>query len=158
MADYKPKQFFGTAQTVFNYTTADIAAGNFSGAGTDFDNTSDASVPYATHAMCMLECDYASAPTAGQVVELWCLPLNVDGTDDTTDAPSGTASNGGVYLGAWVLDDVTTLQRRWMVISLEGLTAFTPYVKNGSSTAMDCDGGTSGLVVKITPFVTGVTG
>lgn len=156
MADIKPKQFFGTAQTVFNYTTADIAAGNFSGAGTDFDNTSDGSVPYATHAMCMLECDYASAPTAGQTVDLYCLPLNVDGTDDTTDAPSGTTVGGGVYLGSWVLSAVTTLQRRWMVISLEGLTAFTPYVKNGSSTAMDCDGGTSGLVVKITPFVTGV--
>lgn len=158
MADYKPKQFFGTAQTVFNYTSADISASNFSPAGTDFDNTSDSSVPYADQAMCMLECDYASAPTAGQVIELWCLPLNVDGADDTTDAPSGTASNGAVYMGAWVLDDTTTLQRRWMVCSLEGLTAFTPYVRNGSSTAMDCDGGTSGLVVKITPFVVGATG
>ena len=158
MADVKPKQFFGTAQTVFNYTSADITAGNFSGAGTDFDNTSDASVPYATHAMCMLECDYASAPTAGQVVELWGLMLNVDGTDDCTDAPATTASNGANFLGAWVLDDTTTLQRRWCVISLEGITGFTPYVKNGSSTAMDCDGGTSGLVVKITPFVIGVTG
>ena len=64
MADYKPKQFFGTAQTVFNYTSADITAGNFSPAGTDFDNTTDGSVPYADRAMCMLECDYASAPTA----------------------------------------------------------------------------------------------
>ena len=158
MADYKPKQFFGTAQTVFSYTTADITAGNFSGGGTDFDNTSDASVPYATHAMCMLECDYASAPTAGQVVELWGLMLNIDGTDDETDAPSGTASNGAHFLGNWMLDDSTGLQRRWMVIPLEGITGFTPYVKNGSSTAMDCDGGTSGLVVKITPFVVGVTG
>ena len=99
---------------------------------------------------------YASAHTAGQTVDLYCLPLNVDGTDDRTDAPSGTTVGGGVYLGSWVLSAVTTLQRRWMVISLEGITGFTPYIKNGSSTAMDCDGGTSGLVVKITPFVTGV--
>lgn len=158
MADYKPKQFFGTAQTVFNYTTADITAGNFSGAGTDFDNTSDASVPYATHAMCMLECDYASAPTAGQPVELWGLMLNIDGTDDETDAPSGTSANGAHFLGYWVLDDSAGLQRKWVTISLAGITGFTPYVRNGSSTAMDCDGGTSGLVVKITPFVVGVTG
>lgn len=158
MADYKPKQFFGTAQTLFNYTSADISAGNFSAAGTDFDNTSDGSVPYADYGMAMLECDYASAPTAGQSVELWCLPLNVDGTDDTTDAPSGTANNGAVFLGAWALDDSTGLQRRWTVIGLLGLTGFTPYVKNGSSTAMDCDGGTSGLVVKVTPFVLGTTG
>lgn len=82
----------------------------------------------------------------------------MDGTDDVTDAPSGTASNGAVMLCSWTLDDTTTLQRRWAVCSLEGLTAFTPYVKNGSSTAMDCDGGTSGLVVKITPFVIGATG
>lgn len=158
MADYKPKQFFGTAQTVFNYTTADISAGNFSPAGTDFDNTSDASVPYADMAMCMLECDYASAPTVGQTVELWALPLNVDGTDDVTDAPATTASGGAVLLGSWALAAVTTLQRRWMVCSLAGLTGFTPYVKNGSATAMDCDGGTSGLIVKITPFVDGSVG
>jgi hypothetical protein len=158
MADYKPKQFFGAAQTVFNYTTADITAGNFSPAGTDFDNTSDASVPYADHAICMLECDYATAPTAGQTVELWALPLNVDGTDDVTDAPSGTASGGAIYLCSWMLAATTTLQRRWAVCSLAGITGFTPYVKNGSSTAMDCDGGTSGLVVKITPFVVGATG
>jgi hypothetical protein len=158
MADYKPKQFFGTAQTVFNYTAADITAGNFSPAGTDFDNTSDASVPYADRAMCMLECDYAVAPTAGQVVELWGLPLNVDGGDDVTDAPSGTASGGAVPLCSWPLAASTGLQRRWAICSLEGLTAFTPYIRNGSTTAMDCDGGTSGLVVKITPFVVGATG
>lgn len=158
MADYKPKQFFGTAQSVFAYTTADISAGNFSPAGTDYDNTTDSSVPYADRAMCMLECDYASAPTFGQTVELWGLILNINGTADATDAPSGTASNGATYLGSWTLDDTTTLQRRWMVCSLEGITAFTPYVKNGSSTAMDCDGGTSGLVVKITPFVVGAVG
>jgi len=157
MADYKPKQFFGTAQTVFNYTTADITAANFSPAGTDFDNTSDASVPYATNAMCMLECDYASAPAFGTVVELWGLMLNIDGTDNATDAPATTASNGANFLGSWTLDDTTTLQRRWMVIDLEGITGFTPYVKNGSATSMDCDGGTSGLVVKITPFVVGIT-
>lgn len=158
MADYKAKQFFGTAQTVFNYSSADITAGNFSPAGTDFDNTSDSSVPYADRAMCMLECDYASAPTEGQTVDLYALMLNIDGTDDETDAPSGAATNGAHYLGSWVLDNSTGLQRRWMVCSLEGITAFTPYVKNGSSTDMDCNGGTSALVVKITPFVIGSVG
>lgn len=157
MADYKPKQFFGTAQTVFNYTTADITSANFSPAGTTFDNTSDASVPYADRAMCVLECDYASSPTAGQVVELWALIQNIDGTSDETDAPATTASNGAHWLGSWILDDVATTQRRWMTINLEGITAFTPYIKNGSSTAMDCDAGQA-LVVKITPFVVGSVG
>jgi hypothetical protein len=158
VADYKPKQFFGTAQTVLNYTTADITAGNFSPAGTDFDNTSDASVPYADQAMCMLECDYASAPTAGQTVDLYALMLNIDGTDDETDAPATTVVGGGHYLGSWTLSASTGLQRRWMVCNLDGITGFTPYVKNGSSTDMDCNGGTSGLVVKITPFVVGAAG
>jgi len=157
VADHKTKQFFGTAQTVFNYSSADITAGNFSPAGTDFDNTTDAAVPYADRAVATLACDFAVAPTAGQSVELWALPLNVDGTADTTDAPSGANSNGAVFLGAWSVDDTTSLQRRWTVISLEGLTAFTPYVKNATGQTMDVTASDSALVVKIQPFAVGVT-
>jgi len=97
MADYKPKMFFGTAQTVFNSAT-DIGSGAFSAAGTDFDNTTDASVPYATNAVAMIEMpDWAAAPVAGTTVELWGLMVDTDGTDDDTDAPSGAASGGARY-------------------------------------------------------------
>ncbi len=156
MADYKPKMFFGTAQTVFD-SAVDIAGGNFSGAGTAFDNTSDTSVPYATHAVAMIEMpDWAAAPGAGTAVELWGLMVDTDGTDDDTDAPSGTASGGARPLGAWVVAAADALQRREIVIDLTGIRKFTPYIKNGTTQNMNNDGGTN-MVVKITPFVVGVT-
>lgn len=158
MADYKPKQFFGTAQTVFDSATDIAGSGTFSGAGTAFDNTSDASVPYATHALAMIEMpDWAAAPVAGTTVELWGLMVDTDGTDDDTDAPSGTASGGAKFLGAWVIAAADALQRREIVIDLVGIRKFTPYIKNGTAQNMNNDGGTN-MVVKITPFVVGVTG
>ena len=156
MADYKPKMFFGTAQTVFNLAT-DIAANAFSGAGTDFDNTTDASVPYATNAVAMIEMpDWAAAPVAGTVVELWGLMVDTDGTDDDTDAPASAASGGARFLGSWVVAAADALPRREIVIDLTGVRKFTPYVKNGTGQNMNNDGGTN-MVVKITPFVVGVT-
>jgi hypothetical protein len=156
MADVKTKMFFGTAQTVFNSTT-DIAGGAFSGAGTEFDNTSDAAVPYATHANAMIEMpDWAAAPVAGTTVQLWGLMSDVDGADNDTDAPASAASGGARFLGAWPIAAADALQRRTIVISLEGITAFVPYIFNGTAQNMNNDGGTA-MVVKITPFTYGVT-
>ena len=156
MADYPTKQLFGTAQTVFN-SASDIAAGNFSAAGTEFTNN-DAAVPAAPYALAMAEFpDWAAAPVAGTVVELWGTLTNIDGTDDDTDAPSGTASGGARFFGAWVIAAADALQRRTIVISLEGVTSgFVPYIKNGTGQNMNNDGGTS-CVVKITPFTYGIT-
>jgi hypothetical protein len=156
MADYKPKMFFGTAQTVFNSAT-DIGSGAFSAAGTDFDNTTDASVPYATNAVAMIEMpDWAAAPVAGTTVELWGLMVDTDGTDDDTDAPSGAASGGARLLGQWNIAAADALQRRECVIDLIGVRKFTPYIMNRTGQNMNNDGGTN-MVVKITPFVVGVT-
>jgi hypothetical protein len=156
MADVKTKQFFGTAQTVFDSAT-DIAGGAFSGAGTAFDNTSDAAVPYASHANAMIEMpDWAAAPVAGTTVQLWGLMVDVDGTDDDSDAPASAASGGARFLGAWPIAAADALQRRTIVISLEGITKFTPYIFNGTAQNMNNDGGTN-MVVKITPFTYGVT-
>lgn len=157
MANYPTKQFFGTAQTVIN-TGTDIAAGNFSGApAASFDNTSDAAVPYANLANAMGEFpDWAAAPVASTVVELWGVLLNTDGTDDDTDAPSGTASGGARYFGAWIMAAADALQRRTIVISLEGVnSAVDFYIKNGTAQNMNNDGGTN-CVVKITPFAYGI--
>lgn len=158
MANYPTKQFFGTAQTVIN-TATDIAAGNFSGApSASFDNTADGAVPYANLANAMLEApDWAAAPVAGTVIELWGVLLNTDGTDDDTDAPSGTASGGARYFGAWVMAAADALQRRTIVISLEGVnSAVDFYIRNGTAQNMNNDGGTN-CVVKITPFAYGIT-
>lgn len=156
MADYKPKTFYGTAQTVFNSAT-DIAANTFSAAGTNFDNTTDASVPYATNAVAMIEMpDWAAAPVAGTTVELWGLMVDTDGTDDDTDAPASAASGGARWLGSWVVAAADALQRREIVIDLTGIRKFTPYIKNSTAQNMNNDGGTN-MVVKITPFVVGLT-
>jgi hypothetical protein len=157
MADIKQKMFLGTAQTVFDSAT-DIASGNFSGAMTAFDNTSDTSVPYAPYALAMAEFpDWAAAPVAGTVVELWGVLQNTDGTDDDTDAPSGTAAGGARYFGSWPIAAADALQRRTIVISLLGVTSVIFYAKNGTAQNMNNDGGTN-FVVKITPFVVGAVG
>lgn len=156
MADVPTKMIFGTAQTVFNSST-DIAGGAFSGAGTNFDNTTDAAVPYAPYAVAMIEMpDWAAAPVAGTTVQLWGLMVDVDGTDDDTDAPSSAASGGARFLGAWVVAAADALQRREIVIDLNGVRKFTPYIFNGTAQNMNNDGGTN-MVVKITPFTYGVT-
>lgn len=156
--NYPTKQFFGTAQTVIN-TATDIAAGNFSGApSASFDNTTDGAVPYAPMAQAMLEApDWAAAPVAGTAIELWGLLLNIDGTDDDTDAPSGTASGGSRFFGAWVVAAVDALQRRTINISLQGVSDKVDfYIKNGTAQNMNNDAGTN-CVVKITPFSEGLS-
>lgn len=152
------KQILGTAQTVFNSST-DIAAGNFSAAGTDFDNTSDGACPLALYANAMIEMpDWASAPVAGTTVDLYGLLINVDGTDDDTDAPSGTAAGGARYLGSWTIAAADALQRRTIVIPLAGIqSGFTPYIRNGTAQNMNNDGGTN-MVLKITPWTLGQVG
>lgn len=155
MADYATKQFFGSPTTVIDLAT-DIAAGNFSGApASTFNNASN-----DTHAVAMGEFpDWAAAPVAGTVVELWGLLKDVDGTDDDTQAPASTASGGARFFGAFVLSADDALQRRTIVISLEGISSSMNidfYIKNGSAQNMNNDAGTN-AVVKITPFSYGVT-
>jgi len=155
MATITPKMIFGTAQTVID-TNTDIAAANFSGApAAEFNNTSDGAVPYATHAVAMGEFpDWAAAPVAGTTVELWGVLKDVDGTDDDTDAPSGTAYGGARYFGQWVMAAADALQRRTITISLVGIQKVDFYIRNGTAQNMNNDGGIN-CVVKITPFVIG---
>ena len=159
MADVITKQFFGSAQTVIN-TTTDIAASNFSGAPASTFTNNDATVPNAPLALAMLEApDWAAAPVAGTVVELWGVLKDTDGTDDDTDAPSGTAQGGARYFHSWVIAAADALQRRTLVISLEGIGDGIDvdfYTRNGTAQNMNNDGGTA-HVVKITPFAYGVT-
>lgn len=156
MADVPARMFYGTAQTVIS-TAVDIAAGNFGVTTTTFDNTTDAAVPYALFAEAMMEApDWAAAPVAGTVVSLWGVLKDVDGTDDDTDAPSGTASGGARFFGSWVIAAADALQRRTITISLRGVRFCDFYTKNETAQNMNNDGGTS-HVVKITPFSVGVT-
>lgn len=156
MADVPTKQIFGTAQTVIN-TATDIAASNFSGAPAAEFTNNDAAVPAAPLALAMAEFpDWGAAPAAGTVVELWGTLTNTDGTDDDTDAPSGTSAGGARFFGAWPIAAADALQRRTIVISLEGVVSGVNfYIKNGTATNLNNDGGTN-CVVKIMPFTYGV--
>jgi len=103
--------------------------------------------------------DWGAAPVAGTVVELWGLLLNVDSTDDDTQAPASIASGGARFFGAFTISADDALQRRTIVISLEGVTSDLSvdfYIRNGTAQNMNNDGGTS-AVVKITPFSYGIT-
>lgn len=157
MADYPTKQFFGTAQTVIN-TATDIASGNFSGSpAAEYDNTSDAAVPYARYAVAVLAApDWASAPAAGTYVGLWGVRKNTDGTSDDTDAPSGTSSGGAEYLGQWPIAAADALQRRTITIDLLGVKAMDFYIYNGTAQNMNNDAGTN-CIVKVTPLAEGIT-
>jgi hypothetical protein len=122
MANYPQKQLFGSAVTVIS-TATDNAAGNFSGAPAATFTNNDAAVPGARWAVAMGEFpDWAAAPVAGTVIELWGLIKDVDSTDDDTDAPSGTASGGARLFGAFVIAAADALQRRTITIDLLGIS------------------------------------
>lgn len=146
------KIIWGSAQTVIN-TAVDVAASNFSATTTTFDNTTDSVVPYATRALAVGSFpDWAAAPVAGTVVDLYCLALNIDGTSDETDAPSGTAAGGAHYMGSWMIAAADALQRRAMVIDTSWIVQADCYFRNGTAQNMNNDAGTN-ATVKITPFV-----
>src|SRR5678816_4848461 len=101
--------------------------------------------------------DWAAAPLAGTLIELWGLLKDVDGTDDDTDVPSGTAPGGARYFGSFVIAGADALQRRTVVISLAGINGTITvdfYVRNGTAQNMNNDAGTA-CVVKITPWTLG---
>lgn len=144
------QQVYGTVQSLFDSST-DIAAGNFSGATTAYDNTSDAAIPNALFARITIQIpDWGGTPVANTLVELWGVLQDVDGTSDDTDAPSGTSNGGARFFGAFVVAAVDALQRRTIVVSMEGVQKVVFYLKNGTAQNMNNDGGTN-LTLKATP-------
>lgn len=158
MADIPTRQFLGAAQTCIN-TATDIAAGNFSGApAATYDNTTDAAVPYAPFARAMAEFpDWAAAPVAGTIISLWGVLKDTDGTDDDTDAPSGTAEGGARWFGAFKIAAADALQRRTITIDTLGVEKVDFYLKNETAQNLNNDAGTS-CVLKVTPLAVGVVG
>jgi hypothetical protein len=147
-------QVLGSAQTVIN-TATDIANAAFSGAPAASFVNNDATVPNAPCALAMIELpDWGGAPTALSTVGLWGVLPNTDGTDDDTDAPSGSASNGARFFGSFILAASDSLQRRTISISLDGIMDSMEvnfYIQNNSGQNLNNDGGTS-CVLKITPY------
>jgi|SRR5688572_11915168 len=154
MATTALQQAEGAAQTVIN-TSTDIAAGDFSGAPAANFVNNDATHPNAPFARAMIEMpDWAAAPVGNTVIELWGILHNTDGTEDDTNAPSGTSQGGARFFGSWTVAATDSLQRRTINISLEGIIGLIEiafYIKNGTAQNMNNDAGTN-CVVKITPY------
>lgn len=154
MANIPSKQIFGTAQTCIN-TATNISAGNFTGApAAIFNNTNDAAVPYAPKAVATLFVnDWAAAPVAGTVMELWGVLQDVDSTSDDTDAPATTVPGGARLFGQFVVAGVDAAQRRTITISLVGVLMVSFYIRNG--TAQQATNTAANCTLKVTPFALG---
>lgn len=145
------KMVYGTAQTVIS-TATDIANGNFSGAPTTYDNTSDAAYPNAPYALVMAEFpDWAAAPTDLSTVDLFMVRIDTDGTDDDTATPATTDPESAEYVGSFIIYNADELQRKTITISMLGVQKCDFYIRNNSGQNMNNDGGTS-CVVKVTPM------
>lgn len=153
-SNYPERAFYGTTQTCIN-TAVDIAAGNFGATTTTYDNTNDAAVPYARWAKAVASFpDWAAAPAAGTTVDLYGLLIDVDGTSDDTQAPSGTAQGGARFFGSFLLSADDALQRRTITLDMLGVEKVDFYFKNTSAQNMNNDAGTN-AILKVTPLAYG---
>jgi hypothetical protein len=98
--------------------------------------------------------DWAAAPVQGTVVSLWGVLIDTDGTDDDTDAPSGTTSGGARWFGSFVIAAADALQRRTITIDMLGVQKVNFYLKNETAQNMNNDAGTN-CVLKVTPLAVG---
>lgn len=94
-------EFFGTQDTVYS-TPAAVNDGAFSASPTSWTNDDD-----APRASFVLMTNYSVAPTANSNINLYARLMNIDGT---ADAPVPSSDCRSVYLGSFVVDDVTTAQ------------------------------------------------
>ena len=115
----------------------------------DLDNSSE----YYPKGKAVLEIPdtFAAAPTAGSVISLWAIPLDIDGANDTLPVPAATdIENIADYMGAWVMDNQDVATRKAIVIDLEGMKKARFFIKNECGQTLSYTA--SPITVKITPF------
>jgi hypothetical protein len=100
---------------------------------------------------------FGGTPAAGNTVEVWALPYDIDGTTDDTNAPSGTAAGGGRYLGKVDIAASSSGQVHTVDVFVGGFAAASAlleiYLFNRTSQTLTG----SGTTVKMTPFTYGIT-
>jgi hypothetical protein len=94
-----------------------------------------------------LQCTYAVAPTAGKTVDLYLIPLS--STAGTTYADgSATIQQASLYIGSWVLRNISTLH----ILYMRGIplppAKFILSVLNNGDQALTA----SGHTVKFLPY------
>lgn len=149
------KLLIGSATTVISHA-ASLASNGYTYSGlsgctmTDFDN----STLLYPHARATLDCPdtFAAAPTAGGYVNLYMLPLNVDGTADDLPAPDATALKAARWVGAFPIAAYDVAQRVTIDLPgvLRGLTACQFFIENKTGQAISYSSGAT--TVKITPY------
>lgn len=132
-------EFFGTETEVSNVASpGTIASDAFSDSANDIDtwaNSDDA--PFASF---KLDCSFGTAPTAGEAVHLYAQLIDIE---STTDTPNADANFLQYYLGAFVVDAVTTQQLLALtnvrLPNYEASQTYRFWIENATSQQMDAD-------------------
>ena len=95
--------FFGTQDEVTVASPSAVTDGSFSVAGDVNDWTNDDDARYAAF---VLQCQWATAPTDGTVINLYARKMNVQSTNDS---PAPSANNLDQFVASFMVDgDVGT--------------------------------------------------
>jgi len=131
-------EFFGTETEVSNTATmTTIAADAFSTASEidTWDNSDDA--PFANF---KLDLSFGTAPTAGEVINLYAQLIDIE---STTDTPVSDANFLEYHLGLFVVDAVTTQQLLVMtnvrLPNYEASQTYQFHLENKTSQTVEAD-------------------
>lgn len=149
------KLLLGSATTVISHA-ASLANNGWTYSGltgltmADLDN----STLLYPHARATLHCPdtFAAAPSAGAYVNLYMLPLNVDGTADDLPSPDATAIKAARWVGSFPISAYDVEQRITIDLPdlLCGLTAAQFFIENKTGQAISY--ASAPTTVKITPY------
>lgn len=116
----------------------------------DLDN-STLLYPHARATLTVPE-TFAAAPTAGGYMNLYMLPLNIDGTSDDEPAPDATAIKAARWVGAFPIQAYDVNHRVTIDLPgvLRGLTAAQWFVENRCGQATTYS--STPLTVKVVPY------
>lgn len=87
---------------------------------------------------------YATAPTEGTVIALYARPLDIDGTNDA-EVPETTRPT--VFIGSFVVNNVTTTQ--YAELLAQDVPWNAAYYMHNSATGQSIS---TGWTLKVTPF------
>lgn len=135
---------FGTQDTVTaGGGTSAVSSGAFSASGDTTTWTNDDDAPMAS---AVFQGDFASAPTAGETVDIYLRLMDIDSTND---APQPDSNFKMTFAGTLIVDADAAAQYVAIDIPLPNTTSsqdYQFYIQNNTSVSLD-----SGWTLKITP-------
>jgi hypothetical protein len=144
--------FFGTEDEVTVASPGAVNAAAFSATADVVDWTNDDDAPFAMFKLKMTAAGLSAAPGAGEVVNLYCQHLDVEGTEDT---PTPDSNYPRTYLGTFTADAVDANQVHLIgpirLPNYETSQVYEFYIEN----LMTPNIGSSGWELWITPMTYG---